>query len=471
MVGAAAATFLIVYVVTAVRRCAYPFELEWMEGAMVDHVDRILRGERLYVQPSIEFVPFIYGPVFFFASAAVAKVTGIGFLPLRLVSMFASFGCFGLLYALVERETRDRIAGLVAAGAFAATYARTAFFLDMGRVDSLALFFALGAIYLVRHRGERLGSQLAAAVLLGLSFLTKQTMLLVAVAMIAWLLATERRRALPFALATMSTTLGAFFALDWVHHGWLRYYLWELPQKHAIVRTAWGGFWSDDLVPMAIGAAFGIFFVVSGRQRCSSIFFALAAGSLVAGSWSGRLHDGGWPNVLIPAFAGVALLFGLGFAEATARLDNEGVRRSLLVIAIAQLALLSYDAKRALPRRGDRAMGVAMVTRLRALPGDVWIPSHAWYSHLAGKRTFAHKMAIDDVLRGDPEGEAIPLRLAIREAIASKRFAAVLVDDDFFEPDLKSHYAADKDPFFATEGFYDPNGIHIRPKTLYSPAP
>jgi hypothetical protein len=472
-VGVASVTFVAVYVVTAVRRCAYPFELEWMEGAMVDHVDRVLRGERLYVQPSLEFVPFIYGPVFFFVSAAVAKVTGIGFLPLRLVSMFASFGCFGLLYALVERETRDRVAGLVAVGAFAATYSRSAFFFDLGRVDSLGLFFGLAAIYVVRRRGDALAGQLAAAALLGLAFLTKQTMLLVAVAMLAWLVATERRRALPFALATSVTTFGAFFALDWMHQGWLRYYLWELPQSHPIVSTAWGGFWSEDLLPLGIGAAFAIYFLLGARQRSSALFFALAAGGLVAGSWSGRLHDGGWPNVLIPAFAAVALLFGLGFAEATARLEMEGggARHALFVIAIAQLAALSYDAGRTLPRRNDRAMGEAMVERLRALPGDVWLPSHAWYGHLAGKRTFAHRMAIDDVLRGDPFGEAIPLRFAIRRAIESKRFAAVLVDDDFFEPDLKRRYSAAQVPFFSAEGFYEPNGIHIRPKTLYLRTP
>ncbi|MGZ3453482.1 MAG: hypothetical protein ACXVEF_28010, partial [Polyangiales bacterium] len=53
--------FLVMFVVVAVIRSRYPYELEWMEGAMVDHVDRILQGKRLYVQPSIDFVPFIYG--------------------------------------------------------------------------------------------------------------------------------------------------------------------------------------------------------------------------------------------------------------------------------------------------------------------------------------------------------------------------------------------------------------------------
>ena len=36
------------------------FDLEWLEGASVQQVSRILSGQRLYVRPSIHFVPFIY---------------------------------------------------------------------------------------------------------------------------------------------------------------------------------------------------------------------------------------------------------------------------------------------------------------------------------------------------------------------------------------------------------------------------
>ena len=38
-------------------RVGYPFDLEWMEGGMLLHADRVLKGEGIYVPPSFEFIP------------------------------------------------------------------------------------------------------------------------------------------------------------------------------------------------------------------------------------------------------------------------------------------------------------------------------------------------------------------------------------------------------------------------------
>ncbi|MBL8716184.1 MAG: hypothetical protein JNL79_09325, partial [Myxococcales bacterium] len=64
-------SFLVLYVFVALRRLVYPFDLEWMEGGMVDQVRWILAGHKLYVKPSIDFVPFIYNPLYFYVSALV----------------------------------------------------------------------------------------------------------------------------------------------------------------------------------------------------------------------------------------------------------------------------------------------------------------------------------------------------------------------------------------------------------------
>ncbi|MGZ3455761.1 MAG: glycosyltransferase family 39 protein, partial [Polyangiales bacterium] len=388
---------------------------------------------------------------------------------MRFVSIVASLGSFALMYGLVARETRDRVAGLAAAGAFAASYMRSAQFLDIARVDALALFFSLAGIYVVRHRASSIAGQLAAAALLGLSFMTKQSMLFVALAMIGWMAWTERKRAVPFAVATLVFTLGVFWAVDWMHDGWLRYYLWELPQAHPKVPTAWTGFWTDDLFPVyGIAGAVGLFYLIAAKDRASALFFLLATGALTCGAWSGRVHDGGWPNVLIPGFASLALLMGLGVGEGFARFSDDARSRvAVLVVAIAQLAVLWFDAKRTLPQKYDRQLGDALIARIRAVDGDVWMPHHAWYPHLAGKRQFAHKMAIDDVLRGDPYGEGVILLTSIRRAIEGKRFGAIISDDEYFENEIGRTYYAGPPPFTTQNGFFAPTGIHIRPRYFF----
>ena len=40
--AAVALGFIVQYVQLAIVRAQYPFELEWMEGSMVDHVRRVL---------------------------------------------------------------------------------------------------------------------------------------------------------------------------------------------------------------------------------------------------------------------------------------------------------------------------------------------------------------------------------------------------------------------------------------------
>ncbi len=78
---------------------------------------------------------------------------------------------------IVTRETGDRIAGLVAAGLFAATYRISGAWFDTGRVDSLFLALTLLAFAWGRTaRGVRGG--IALGMLAFLAFFTKQTALL-----------------------------------------------------------------------------------------------------------------------------------------------------------------------------------------------------------------------------------------------------------------------------------------------------
>ena len=107
-VFALALAFLALYFAIAPARIGYPFELEWMEGACVDHVRRVLAGRPLYVVPSLDFVPFVYPPLYFWVSAVAAKLIGVGFLPLRLVSFLSSLGCFAIIFPMVRRPSNLR---------------------------------------------------------------------------------------------------------------------------------------------------------------------------------------------------------------------------------------------------------------------------------------------------------------------------------------------------------------------------
>src|SRR5258707_1959686 len=68
--GVSMAAFLAI----AVARLVYPYEIEWLEGGLADEVQLILRGQMPYAAPSLHAVAFIYPPLDFYLSAAVAAV-------------------------------------------------------------------------------------------------------------------------------------------------------------------------------------------------------------------------------------------------------------------------------------------------------------------------------------------------------------------------------------------------------------
>jgi hypothetical protein len=158
----------------------YPYELEWMEGGMVAHVGRVLAGRPLYAPPSLEFVSFLYPPGYYLAAAAVAKLTGLGFFPLRLLSFLSSLSTFAVIVTLAKRETESWTHGLVAAGVFAATYVRAGGWLDLARLDSFYVLLLLGSILALRHATFR-GGEVLAGLLFAAAFFTKQSAVVVVV--------------------------------------------------------------------------------------------------------------------------------------------------------------------------------------------------------------------------------------------------------------------------------------------------
>ena len=69
----------------------YPYQLEWMEGAGLVQVRHLLAGKTFYVPPSIDFIPLIYPPLYFYASAIITKLIGLGFGALRFLFFIVSF--------------------------------------------------------------------------------------------------------------------------------------------------------------------------------------------------------------------------------------------------------------------------------------------------------------------------------------------------------------------------------------------
>ncbi|MGH7197395.1 MAG: glycosyltransferase family 39 protein, partial [Candidatus Omnitrophota bacterium] len=272
--------FVAVYFLLVYFRMQYPFSMEWQEGFGVDVVIRIFSGEKLYVRPSIEFISCIYTPLYFYLSALVSKIIGVGFVPLRLIAFLSSLGCFFLIYRFVKKETRSPFAGILALCQFAATYKLTGWWFDCGRADSLFLLFLLAALYGIRFHASKIGWSIS-AILMAFSFLTKQTALIVAVPVMFYCFLAERRSCLYFIVPFSGIVAGSTFILNYLHDGWYWYYIFDLPAQQGVVESVLHTFWTKDLfsrLPLpSLVAVFYLFFSVKVFSKERSLFYLLSA--------------------------------------------------------------------------------------------------------------------------------------------------------------------------------------------------
>jgi hypothetical protein len=469
LVGAIGA-FLLAYLGVVAARMAYPFELEWMEGGMLAHVQRLLDGKPIYAPPSMEFVSFLYPPLYYYAGALATTIGGVNLVSLRAVSFAGSLVSLWLLFAIARHETRSRLAGVLAAGLFVASYERSGAWLDLARADSFYIMWLLASVALLRLRPSA-GGTLAAGLALACAFFVKQSVLVVAAPMALALWYVDRRRALLFtSTATAAVVLGVV-ALELSHDGWFLYYTFTVPRAHPVAPEQIWSYWTIDVAPLGV-AGFAAFSWVIAELRTRSdpdrFFFPLLLAGLALSSWSVRSLVGAHLNNLLPVYIGFALGGALALHTALRVATRSRERIGVFVLAIVQLILLSYDPRTLVPTRADEAAGRELVARIAAIEGEVYIPNHGYLAELAGKRAYAHTLAMDNLLLDDFGPARQALERDFEAHLRDGRFAAMIVESDRRYERFARAFFGEGTPLFENDSvFRAVSGGAIRPETIY----
>jgi len=429
-----------VYGFVVIFRIAYPYPLELYEGVLVEQVLRILEGKALYAEPSVEYIPSVYPTLYFYLSAFLAKFLGIGFFPLRLVSVLASLGAFFLVYLIVKKETGRKDLALAAAALLAAVYKINRDWYDIARVESLFLFWVLAAFCLIRFAKTSKGLALA-GLCVGLAFLSKQTALAIFLPLFVYSIFVHGRRSV-FLIGTAAAVIAlTTLYFERASGGWYLYYLFKIPAQHAasfMGERVWS-FWLKDLLaglPVAFPMAL-VFILVKdpGLPRNTKFFYLCAAAGMLGVSWLGRLPVGGARNALFPAHAWIAVVSGLSASAFLAKKKDTAI----YVLFALQLALLIYDPLIRIPQKASYEAGEKTIQRIREVEGDVYAPSLPFVPRLAGKGSTAHPTLLKDIRGGDPErGER--LIEETRRRIRDGEYAAIFFEPNFFEEPFGKKY-------------------------------
>jgi hypothetical protein len=436
------------YVTVACRRVFYPYTLEWMEGGVLEHVARVMEGKPLYVPPSIDFTPFIYTPFYYWVCALFARLIGLQLPCLRLVSFLASLTNFAVLYRIVVSRTRNPVAGLVTAGAFAACFEVCGGFLDLARVDSLGLCLLLLATWLLIDSQRQ---DVWVGLLLGLGFLTKQSTAIPAASLLALRVVSQRgfqrvQAAVVFGLIVVGST----WLQDRLSNGYYSYYVFRLPSEHAWTPSMQSGFWRFDIfmnIPFACVAALYAL-TTPGNLRSQLELWSVGVGFCTM-SWVSRMHTGGATNVLMPCMA----FFSWALGETLHRLSRPSGAMLLgkvrlqastsifgLLLCVFQLTWLIYLPGPHVPSASERKGSDELVKYLRGIKGPILAPCDPLLPRLVGQVGAAHDQALMDISYGSEPWQNLRAYSSVRDALQKRRYAAIVVNHDWSLSDLTRNY-------------------------------
>lgn len=463
LAGAAAGAFILCALAIALTRVAWPWQVEWMEGGSLQQVERLRAGQELYQAPAVEFTPFIYPPLYFELAAQLPATPSTPFLPLRALSIAAWLVSLLLIAQLVFRWTGSSWWSLFGAGVYAACFEIGGGWFDLARVDSLALMFLLAGWLALeeRHSGEGAPwwRHLLATVFLLAAFLAKQSSLVVALPLVVYTLLQQGLRRWLFPVTYLVGLSALVVVLNRLSSGWFNYYVFELPAGHALEPSALTGFWRFDLLgplPFVILATLFTLVRLLFTRKDRQLAWLLALGLAFVGSaWLGRLHSGGYLNVLLPAFAFLAVwgarslhhLLEPAFDDpftAFRQLPTENtelLRDTLVLVAcVLQFALLVYDPRDHLPRPADDRGGRELRAWVDAQPGALWLPTQGWLVTGKSGHGAAHEMALQDVLRGPQSPVRTKLDQELKQALARGRWTAIVLDRPWYTQEMEKGY-------------------------------
>ena len=468
----------------------HPYDLEWMEGGMLAHSARLLDDSGIYVEPSIDFIPYLYTPLYPALVALLEPIFGLSYQVARGISVLSLLAIAAILPVALTRgvAAEHRRAGWVgavlAAGFLAATYPWVDGWYDIARADTLFLAMILAgltALVAWARTGHgwsghaRVG---AAAAILALSFFCKQTGVLYVAAGGFILLVLNWRRVPVYVAVAAVIGLGGTWIMNRLSGGWFWTYIFEVHQAHD---TNSDRFWQSfenilfKFPAMTAVIALGLLLVavvwVWRRERPPS------SGPLLCWSWvfavSCLVGALGWAtqwahfNAYIPAMATGGAAAGATLPAVLGALSQvlptgrrwSGYAPAAVALLVAgglgaQLWQARWRADRFLPRQADVVAGDRLIERIRAIEGEVFIPFHPWYGHLAGKSLFVHRMGVMDVSYADPrkrrgkrKGQPPPWPVTgLIEAFSSTRFAAIIWDNrpvDHYFRGLRRNYRLD----------------------------
>lgn len=442
-------------------RVGFPLELEWMEGGVLHQATRFQAGEALYPEPSVEFVPFLYTPLYAIVVGVLGFVVPLGFVLGRVVSIASIVAIAWGIASAIEFEGKPPAHRWAGVGLFASGYVFAFRWLDLVRPDALFMALTVWGLVLLRRCGTPERSTrwtpVWAGLLIALAFWTKQTAATFILASgVAGLLVAPRRLWL-YVLTVAIVDGGGVLLFDALTEGRLWHYIYELHQSHAFnherfaVKT-WGMFvHAGPFVAFAVLIG-GVGQVVSrrrtDRQDLASIralaYWGLFAVTGLLVSALGYATQWAEPNAFIPGVTmgaiALAVLLPMGGIHEVVALGLVGAQMLFsLVLEPLYHPIQTHgwkkgfphsyawqDPWRTVPKPELWARATDLRTSLERFDGPLLALHRPWWSVLAGGSGHVGSMGLSDI----ETEQTRAIEAELRRRLVEEEYAGVWLEGE-----------------------------------------
>ncbi len=407
-----------------------------MEGSIILHAARIYNHQQLYVAPSIEFVNWLYQPLYYYVTAAAMQFGGLSFFSGRIVSFLATILTTGIIFIVVRQVTSKSLwYSFMGTGLFLATYSLTGFSFDIARIDALLGLLLVSAMAIIVLRADFI-SVMAAAIIMALAIFTKQQAFIYLVPITLWLWLRKRSQAVIFVASVIALFALGTLLLYQANGDWYFHYVYTIPRAKAkifgygrmpfvfsdYVFSGWG--------VSSIAILFWFFYKRSEHQIRSKEGFLFLVWVIAIVQIALHLGDQmSARNITLPfaAFSAILLPIALNRLSTT-----EFLRPAITWVLVLQFTAFLYNPFKenlTVISQKDRIAVERYNQFLGSTNGNVFLWGQQLIPELAGKRSYANNLAVQDAYM---PADSTSNRLADdwKRAYSTNSFDMILLDDN-----------------------------------------
>ena len=302
---------VIIFALHSYLSVAYPYSLDYGEAPLIDQSIRLSAGENIY-RSDINSPPYTianYPPLYVISLIPFLNWFDSPFHMARVVSVISTLLSGIFIGLMIYTLSKNRYAALAAAILFFAS-PYVVQWAVRARIDSLALAFATGALFvLVRWPRER-WSWVVGGVLLVAAIYTRQSYALAApLAGFVWLWTQDKRRAISLALLVGGLGIALFILINVITNGGFYYnivtanvndYSWERLKDNLLQ------LWRDNYIILVLSLLF--LFVGWRSQKSWPILALFLVGAFLSALTVGKI--GSNVNYFLELAAALALVGG-----------------------------------------------------------------------------------------------------------------------------------------------------------------